>query len=209
MSSERIWFDNVSGFMTEKNYYKFFPTKDMTFAEQLNAILRFTIYFTIIIFIIKKDLNIFLVFIFVAGFTYILYTVDTQNKTHEKFYLQDRNIVEEKHTKKLCTNPSKDNPFMNVLISDYSQDPERKQACDPTKGPTKKLIKKHFDNNLYRDVSDIYNRNASDRNYYTMPSSTIPNDQNTFAQFLYGQDKTCKEGNPNKCYTNIYRSIET
>ena len=69
--------------------------------------------------------------------------------------------------------------------------------------------KKHFDNNLYRDVSDIYNRNASDRNYYTMPSSTIPNDQNSFAQFLYSQDKTCKEGNPNKCYTNLHRSIET
>ena len=209
MSSERIWFNNLAGFMTDKNYYKFFPTKDMTFAEQLNAILRFTIYFTIIIFIIKKDLNIFLVFIFVAGFTYILYTVDTQNKTHEKFYLQDRNMVIDTHTKKLCTNPSKDNPFMNVLISDYSQDPERKQACDPTTGPTKKLINKHFDNNLYRDVSDIYNRNASDRNYYTMPSSTIPNDQNSFAQFLYSQDKTCKEGNPNKCYTNLHRSIET
>lgn len=207
--SERIWFNDITHFMTEKNYNKFFPSKDMSFAEQLNSILRFAIYFTIVIFIIKKDVNIFLVLVFTALFTYVIYTVDNKNKIQERFYLESKNMVEDKDTKKLCSNPTKDNPFMNVLFSDYSDNPDRKPACDLTKGKAKKIVKKYFDNNLYRDVSDIYNRNASDRNYYTMPSTTIPNDQYAFSQFLYGQDKTCKEGNSDTCYKNLYRSIET
>jgi hypothetical protein len=107
------------------------------------------------------------------------------------------------------TSPTANNPFMNVLMSDYSENPQKKEACDVSKGKTKKLVKKYFNNNLYRDVSDVYNKNASDRNYYTMPISTIPNDQESFAKYLYGQDKTCKEGAGEVCHKNIYRALQT
>jgi hypothetical protein len=96
---------------------------------------------------------------------------------------------------------------MNVLMSDYTQDPQRKEACDVSKPKVKKVVKQLFANNLYRDVSDIYDKNASDRNYYTMPSTEIPNNQEAFAQYLYGQGKTCKDGNGIKCHANIYRPI--
>lgn len=207
--SERIWFNDIPGFMTQYNYNKFFPSKDMTFAEQLNSLLRFAIYFSILIFVLKRDTNVFFVLIFMAGFTYILYTIDTQNKIREKFYIESKGLSEDKETKKLCTVPTKENPFMNVLMSDYSENPQKKEACDVSKGKTKKLVKKYFNNNLYRDVSDVYNKNASDRNYYTMPISTIPNDQESFAKYLYGQDKTCKEGAGEVCHKNIYRALQT
>lgn len=186
---------------------KFFPSKDMTFAEQLNSLLRFSLYFSIMVFILRKDTNIFFVVLFVAGFTYMISTVDMKNKMRERFYLKQKNLEKDRVTSKLCVKPTKTNPFMNVLISDYVENPERKQACNISNSKTKKLVKKYFDNNLYRDVSDIYDKNASDRSFYTMPVTTLVNDQTEFANYLYGQGKTCKERNGNKCYANMYRAI--
>ena len=34
------------------------------------------------------------------------------------------------------------------------------------------------------------------RNFYTNPSTTIPNDQKGFSEFLYGDMISAKEGNP-------------
>lgn len=179
----------------------------MTFAEQLNSMVRFAIYFSTFVFIVKRDANIFLVPLFAAGFTYSLYSVDSKNKQREKFHLEERSLDRDRVTKKVCAKPTKENPFMNVLISDYAENPTRKPACDVTRGKTRKEIKKAFENNLYRDVSDVYDKIASDRNYYTTPSTTIPNDQAAFANFLYGQSKSCKEGSGLQCYKNLYRPI--
>ena len=38
------------------------------------------------------------------------------------------------------------------------------------------------------------------RNFHTMPSTTNPNDQRAFAEFCYGNMKSCKEGD---CYDLI------
>ena len=41
----------------------------------------------------------------------------------------------------------------------------------------------------------------SSRQFYTNPSTTIPNDQEAFAKWLYyNPEKTCKEGNGLECY---------
>ena len=205
--SERIWFEDIQGFITQNNYKNFFPSKEMTFSEQLNSLLRFAIYFSILVFVLRKDINIFFIVVFMAGFTYLLNTVDIKNKRRERFYLERKNLERDPISKELCTKPTQNNPFMNVLVSDYGKNPDRKQACNPIKGKTKKIIKKYFDNNLYRDVSDVYNKIASDRNYYTTPITTIPNDQKGFAEFCYPQKDSCKQGNGNQCYGNVYRAI--
>lgn len=207
LTGEKIWFQDLKRFISPSNYDKFFPGKEMMFVEQLNSLMRFALYFSVLVFIIKKDTNIFFVPIFIAGFTYMLYTVDTKNKHMEKFYIKSQGLQKDVHTKEMCAAPTKDNPFMNVLVSDYAENPQRKKACSITQGKTKKNVKKLFENNLYRDVSDIYNKNASDRNFYTTPITTIPNDQNAFAQYCFGMGKTCKQGNGTKCYQNTYRSI--
>ncbi len=204
---ELIWFEDLQGFINKDNFQHFFPSKEMTFSEQMNSLLRFGIYFSLLVFALRKDTNVFFIVVFIAGFTYLLYTVDTKNKQREKFYLDKKNLERDPNTKQLCTKPTLNNPFMNVLVSDYGQNPDRKQACNPIKGKTKKMIKKYFDNNLYRDVSDVYNKIASDRNYYTTAITTIPNDQNAFAKFCYSQNKSCKEGNTMQCYGNMYRAI--
>ena len=39
------------------------------------------------------------------------------------------------------------------------------------------------------------------RNFHTMPSTTNPNDQTAFAEFCYGNMKSCKEGDCNNLIT--------
>ena len=77
---------------------------------------------------------------------------------------------------------------MNVLISDY--DKERLPACDPEEKKDEMLD--FYNENLYRNVEDLFERKNSERQFYTLPTTTIPNDQTAFAKWLYGTPKTCK-----------------
>ena len=43
--------------------------------------------------------------------------------------------------------------------------------------------------------------------FYSMPSTTVPNDQKGYSEFLYGTMSSCKEGDPIACLKNIYRYI--
>ncbi len=204
---ERIWFKDLTSLFTKDNYDKFFPSKDMTFAEQLNTLMRLSIYFSIVIFVLKTDANIFMIPLFVGVFTFIIYTVDTKNKINEKLFLEDQSIKKDAKTKELCQKPSENNPFMNVLVSDYVNNPKRKKACDIRKSNVSKQVNEYFDKNLYRSVSDIFNKEASDRQWITNPVTTIPNDQVEFARWCYESKPTCKEGNGNMCYVNTFRTI--
>jgi hypothetical protein len=202
---EQIWFVDIRGFMNEHNFLTFFPSSEMTFAEQLNALLRFTIYLSLIVMLVKKDTSILFAPILMAILTYLVYTVDQQKKMNDKHVLEQMQLREDRKTKQVCQAPSENNPFMNVLISDYSANPQRPKACR-LEGKTKRDATKYFERNLYRDVDDVFQKNASDRQWYTTPSTTIPNDAIHFANWLYKTPPTCKEGNGMTCYKNTYTS---
>lgn len=205
---EKIWFQDIKHLFTVTNYNKFFPSKDMTFSEQLNTIVRLSIYFSILVFILRKDSTIFMIPIFVGLFTYFIYNIDTQNKNNETMYLEEKNLYKNPHTEEICVKPSENNPFMNILMNEYKENPQRNKACDVSRNDIKKSAQKFFDKKLYRSVSDIFNKEASDRQWVTNPITTIPNKQMEFAEWCWGQSKTCKQGNGNRCYQNQFRNIE-
>lgn len=99
-----------------------------------------------------------------------------------------------------CTKPTIENPFMNVTMGDYlNVDPEthniidRPEACNTSDPEIKKSSDEFFNNNLFKDVNDVFGKLNSQRQFYTMPSTTIPNKQDEFARWLYLNPKTCKE----------------
>ena len=49
--------------------------------------------------------------------------------------------------------------------------------------------------------------NGAKMEFYTTPNTTIPNDQNAFANYCYGDMISCKEGNPTACERNNARWI--
>ena len=97
---------------------------------------------------------------------------------------------------------------MNVLISDLPNNTDnlvanKKKACDIGDPAVKSMTNKYFNQNLYRDVDDVFGKNATDRNYVTQPSTTIPNDQDAVLKFVYDLPPSCKEDNI-MCYRNVH-----
>ena len=99
---------------------------------------------------------------------------------------------------KSCRRPTKDNPFMNWGLYDKSF----KKACDINDLDIKEKVEKDFNEGLYQNIGDVYQKNNSQRQYYTMPVSSGISDQTEFANWLYKVSPTCKEGNGDQCVAN-------
>ncbi len=200
---EDIWFKDFT-VIFDKNYLlNFFPSNEMTTKEQFNSILRFSIYFTLIMILFTNNFKYIYIIIFTALITYFMYIINKKQNDKKKLLLEKENLTLDKN-KKLCTKPTKNNPFMNLTINEIVENPDKLSACDFTDNHINKSIKQNFNDGLYRSVDDIFEKNASDRQFYTTPNTQVVNDQTGLAEWLYKTPKTCKEDTIN-CYKNIYR----
>ena len=97
----------------------------------------------------------------------------------------------EDYRRNTCRKPSKDNPFMNPDITEYnSGDPPG--ACNLDDDEIKDDIRVNFNHDLFRDVDELWERANSQRQFYTIPNTAIPNNQTEFAKWLYGNTENCK-----------------
>jgi hypothetical protein len=106
-----------------------------------------------------------------------------------KFNLKDYTEFE----KETCRRPDKENPFMNPLLNDITLNPEDPEpvACNADDEEIKEKIVDCYNENLYRDVEDLFERYNSQRQFYTVPHM-YPNDQKSFADWCYKDDNICK-----------------
>jgi hypothetical protein len=98
------------------------------------------------------------------------------------------------------TPPSARNMFMNVLLDEIKYNPDRPEAA-PVDNPTvKQTFDDYFRVQWFSDPTDVFGKNQSQRQFVTQPSTTVPNDQGAFADWLYKiPGKTCKEGGREAC----------
>jgi len=181
--SDNFWSRDWKILWNPKRLIEFFPTKDMTYYEKLNSITRLSIYSGIVLSIYTEKLWPLYIPILTMAFTYILCKLDEYNIN---IHTYTTSSTEE------CVKPSQDNPFMNITVDEYQSNPKRPPACDYV--ANREETENYFDHNLYKYVND---RNNSQREFYTTPITTIPNDQDTFSKWLYGTPKTCKEDQSN------------
>jgi len=171
------------------------PVQDMDSNAKLNAITRLVIVLTMVSFILTFAIK----FLAVGGLTIAalaIYQSATKKPVHrEAFTAQEL---------KAHTTPTEKNPLMNVLLPEINGAPNRKPALksylpetsDLIKTKVKAVISKNVDPRLFRGTNDELDLEHSMRNFYTMPSSTVPNKQDEFADFCYGGMISAKEGNP-------------
>jgi hypothetical protein len=97
-----------------------------------------------------------------------------------------------KYEKAICRQPTKENPFMNPLLNDITTNPEISPvACNVDDEDVQDKMNDCFNEDLYRDVGDLFERHNSQRQFYTVPQ-LYPNDQKSFAEWLYKTDDICK-----------------
>lgn len=200
-TGEQVWFEDIGRFITPENYLTILPQSHMTLEEKLNSLVRFFIYLGVILSILKDGAYLFLGV--VAGMvSIVLYNFQKKHAERVEKYLTEKNLDVVDNT--LCIRPTVDNPFMNILQTDYADNPRRPEACNALHEKVQKSIDSKFHQRIFRDTSDIFNKMSSQREFYTMPNTMIPNDQEGFAEFLYGKGASCKEGNGQQCFNNLH-----
>ena len=204
---EEIWYKDWRSFMSDDRLVRFIPVPRTPMSNQLNAVLRFSLYYGVAALLLKGTIASIYIPLVVAAITYVVYDTEQRSDDRTKESLSAINVVRDARTRQPCVAPSADNPFMNVLMSDYSQFANRPAACDVTSPTIQERAEVLSAHNLYKDSDDIYDRNASSRQFYTNPSTTIPNDQGAFARWLYHTPPTCKEGNGDWCATRIHKFV--
>ncbi len=199
-----IWYNDIKHLFTKENYLHFFPKPEMNTKEQLNAIFRLSIYFTALMLLLTANYKYIYIVIIVGIITYGMNVMSTHKvDKHTEAKLK---IPNNKNTNKQCTMPTKENPFMNLLINEIEENPNRGPACNIENDDIKKSVRKNFNDGLLRNESDIFQKNASDRQFYKMPNTEIVNKQGEFSQWLYGGAESCKEKTIN-CKGASYRNI--
>jgi hypothetical protein len=99
-----------------------------------------------------------------------------------------------------ATAPSAGNPFMNVLIDEITYNPTRPPAENVSDPNNVQILDDYFRIQWKNDPTDVFGRSQSQRQFYTTPSTSIPNDQGSYQNWLYLiPGKTCKEGGRDAC----------
>jgi hypothetical protein len=188
--NDEFWFNDISILFNKERITDFFPSMYMNENEKLNAILRFSIYFSFIIILYKKNYNLIIIPIIVGLITLYIYRFNTVQTKKEKFDNTDK-----------CFKPTEENPFMNTLLTDTGVYKEKKEACFVDEVVDD--IEKKFNKGLFKDVNDLYSKNNSQRQFYTVANTNEygvkHGDSVKFANWLYNTgENTCKE-DTSKC----------
>lgn len=213
-SSDPFWSKDPTVLLRPDRLMEFFPAPAFSTAERLNAIARFGIYIGLAISLYKRSpkylyitAGVLLVtqFIFVNG-------SDTGGRDRREPFANYQSGPEmvtptQQGPPKPSgpfTYPTTDNPFMNVTLADYQEDPTRGRAVPygennaTSQGISKDIDQKYYAG-LFRDSTDIFGRDGGERQFYTMPATTIPNDRESFAKWCYGDMPSCKD-QPENCF---------
>ena len=159
--------------------------------EKSNYIIVFSIIITFIILLANLNKKYLLIPIFL-----VLYSV----------FIIKNNLIIIKDLNNKCQEPTYINPFMNYTIGDSISNPNRLKGCNYI--DVKKDVKKKFKSRLYVDLTNLWGKQISDINFYTMPNSNIVNNSIGFANWCYtNNDKSgrCKiDGSDCKVNDNTY-----
>jgi len=202
-----IWYRNPEVLLNAKMAKEFFPMNSMSYNRKLNAILRLSIYVSLILAIIKRNYNYIYIVLVAMLLTYYFH-IERQNDSSlrgghgkiwgvddiEKFENNYNGNAFNEDNKNICNvpEPTTNNPMMNINLITRNRN-QNSAPMSYNKPELKKDIDNKFNTDLFRDVSSVYGKRNSQRQFYTMPSTTIPNEQTAFAKWLYNTGPTCKE----------------
>jgi len=200
-----FWSDKIS-ILYDKNFlFEIIPKKEYNLNRKLNALLRFTVYYCLIVYLMDTKKRYVLSFIIGMGlFTYLIYF-----KYKESFMNRETNkIMNDSEDMKInelsseCRIPTKDNPFMNPLLADFGSNKSKPACTSYNNKGVQRVTKDFFEEDLYKDVNDIFDNGNSQRQFFSVPGNSVPNDRDTFMKWCYQTPPTCKEGNGLQCAAN-------
>lgn len=218
-----FWLNEPTILFNKKYITDIWPNSTMTNMEKLNAISRFVILASLLGYLITLNIGLIFVCIITLAVIAILYHVQSNKSKDDEKKKDSPPKVKENFTNSMLynevkddyTNPKQNNPMMNVLVPEVIYNPTRNEAAPAFNAEVERKInnntkdyvvettfadestkqKEYIKRKLFSDLGDSYMFDHSMRNFYTNPSTTIPNDQAGFANFCFGDMISAKEGN--------------
>jgi|TARA_R110000851_G_scaffold73698_4_gene162569 hypothetical protein len=194
----KAWFDDPQQLIKSDEVFQFWPNNEQTPEDRINSSSRFIIYASCIIYLTRRDPRIFVLGGTIIGVLYVMYKSKMVKEGYGFSVSGDG---------RGCQMPTVDNPMGNVLMTDYTDAPNRLEACYyPT---VKSSVKAHLDDRIPYDAGrsrsplPSQQRNAYARQFVTTAVSQIPGDQTSFAEWCYGsKNKRDCRTNPEMCSPN-------
>ena len=207
-----IWFQDPTVLFKKDQLNQLWPKEGMSRDQKINAITRLVIILTVLGYLLTQSLNFFITGAITLGVIMFLYYAKTlkegDNKKEVKEAFTNPSVYNS--VKSNFTNPTEKNPLMNVLLPEIKDDPKRKMAAPAYNRAVEKQINNdtqdfvisNFNNDkklkkkLFSTLGDSFEfEDFAQHNFFATPNTTIPNDQNGFAQFCYGDMVSGKDGN--------------
>lgn len=241
MTSYIPFWANEPTVLFNKDYIlQMWPLQTMSFDEKLNAISRLIIVLSILGFIITKSIRFLVVGFVTLVIIYLVYKMRKQKIVKELLnkddkegfknmdkngYLQPSRITIsnpetlETYLKSDFEPTNKKNPLQNVLLTEITDNPQRKSAppafntevYEDINNSTKKMVQflnpeiKNTNKQLFGDLGEKFEFDQSMWYYYSTPNTKIPNDQGAFANYLYGDMPSCRGGDDVACVKDNFR----
>ena len=222
-----FWVNDINILFNKESLTEIWPLPTMSNEEKLNAITRLVLVLTVLGYFITGNGKIIVSAVITIGCIVFLYKAQQGKEKNLKFKNIDikeafTNPAIYNYNKDKFTKPTANNPMMNVMLTDYTDNPNRKPAAPSynieveheLNKKTKEIddkfngVDKNYEINdesekinskLFKDLGEAMVFEDSMRIWNTNPSTTIPNDQEGFAQFCFGSMRSCKEGDTYAC----------
>lgn len=224
MSSDKcppFWVESPRILLTDAtDFFPFHEGARRCTTTALNSFTRFGLYLGIILVILTNRWVYFILSVGIAGLSVAAYFgMKKSQRLHEGFQAaaQDSLMaqfpdnavvvgseVDGKYVNDVIgqgqprTGPTPANPFMNVLLTEIGDDPQRPPAQN--QAFLKRQFSEQFQDKVYGDPGDVFQKTQDQRVWVVQPNTSIPNDQESFQNWLYRvPGRTCKEGNTAVC----------
>ena len=218
-----IWFNDPSVLLNKNDMNQLWPTENMNRNQKINAITRLIIILSILGYLLTNTINFFITgFVTLGVIVFLYHAKDSQSSEENNMDSKEgfTNPQVYNALKSNFTNPTKKNPFMNVLLPEIKDDPTRKRAAPAynkaveknINNETEDFVVSNFDNDpkikkkLFSNLGDSFEfEQFGQYNFFATANTRIPNDQKSFADFCYGDMISAKEGNEFALAKNLPR----
>ena len=213
--TNQFWLSDPTILLNKQHILELWPNRNMDKNDKLNAISRLIILLTIVGFLYTREFKMLITGLITLVVIVLVNKIQAKpiKKVVTTEAFTDGNLYE--LVKDNFSEPVKNNPLMNVMLTDIHDNPQKKPAA-PTYNPvvteninnaTKKMVSDNFDDptiedRLFKDLGDNFSFDQSMRTWYATPNTEVPDDQKKFAEFCYGGMTSCKEGNEIACSRN-------
>jgi len=226
-----FWASDPSVLLNKDDIFQLWPTAAMTSTEKLNAITRLVILLSVFGFVFSSSVR----YLLIGAFTLLVIYALSLSKTPSVPEAFNNNDLDIKKGGEKLINPDtlqaflksefnagdKKNPMGNMLLTEIADKPDRKSA-PPSFNPqvyedintsTKRMIQnlnpgiKNTNKQQFGDLGEEFDFDKSMLAFHSMPNTKVGNDQGAFANFLYGDMPSCRDGSDFACVQDNARYL--